>query len=751
MRLAVSFSSLLVSLLCASTIVDARPLEGNAGMVTLPLRSLRNQKETLEVHPQIYFQQHVNRAHRRLARMTGRQVPSDAELRDNLVKRAIAIEASGGQTGLAKRYWTNGVMEDKLAKLRAASASSKSSARSVAKRGSSKSQSARRRGGLVRRQDDSDDSDGDDSEDDGGDSEDDGGDSEDDGGDSEDGGDDGDDGDDDGEDDGEDGEDDGDDSASVDGGDIGDDGDDSASVDGNDGDDGDEGDDGDDSASVDGGNDADDGDSDGDDSASVDGDDSASVDGDDSASVDGDDGDESDSGDGNDIGSTSSNSTISQNGSGNSTAAGNGGGNTASSNGNGGNSNSTGDGATSNTTSSTGNSGTDLGGPGFNQVDLNAALNPGLTDANTPTDSDSLGLDIEANDVGYIATVQLGTPPQNFKILMDSGSADFWVGAENCQTEASSSDSSSSGSDSSGQDLFARAKGKGGGATSNTCGNHVFLGKQSSSTFVDTGKNFEVTYGTGDVKGDVITDNVEIAGLKLNKHSFGVATQESDDFSSNTTPFDGLMGLALSSLSEQGVPTPPESLAAANLIKAPITSFKISRLQDQKNDGEITFGGLDSSKFDANTLVTFDNVNQQGFWEGPLQISIDGNNIGLSSATTAILDTGTSLIVAPQSDAETFHNAIPGAKDAGQGSFTIPCTSTVAVTMTIGGGQFAINPQDLLFLPVDQNNPTGDCISAVSAGQVGGADEWLLGDAFLKNAYFSVDVSTNKISLATLV
>ena len=41
-----------------------------------------------------------------------------------------------------------------------------------------------------------------------------------------------------------------------------------------------------------------------------------------------------------------------------------------------------------------------------------------------------------ANDVGYIATIQMGTPPRDFKLLMDSGSADLWVGAENCQSES---------------------------------------------------------------------------------------------------------------------------------------------------------------------------------------------------------------------------------------------------------------------------------------------------------------------------
>jgi len=39
-------------------------------------------------------------------------------------------------------------------------------------------------------------------------------------------------------------------------------------------------------------------------------------------------------------------------------------------------------------------------------------------------------------DVGYLAKVQIGTPPRDFLILMDSGSADFWVGSEQCQSEA---------------------------------------------------------------------------------------------------------------------------------------------------------------------------------------------------------------------------------------------------------------------------------------------------------------------------
>lgn len=306
---------------------------------------------------------------------------------------------------------------------------------------------------------------------------------------------------------------------------------------------------------------------------------------------------------------------------------------------------------------------------------------------------------------------------------MDSGSADLWVGAENCVSQAGGN-----------------------------CGNnHTFLGPKGSSSFVDTKSPFQVTYGTGAVAGDIITDDLNVAGLQLKAHTFGVANQETVDFSDDSVQFDGLMGLAQSTLSEQKTLTPVESLAKAGLIDSAITSYKISRLADQKNDGEITFGALDTTKFDQQTLTTIPNVNTQGFWEGALDaVTADGQDLGLQGRT-AILDTGTTLIVAPDADAAAVHQAIPGAQSDGQGGFTVPCTLNTSVALTFGGNSFAIDPRDIAFAPVDPNDPTGDCTSGISAGNVGGAQEWLVGDVFLKNAYFSTDVDKNTVSLAKLV
>ncbi|EJD49755.1 acid protease [Auricularia subglabra TFB-10046 SS5] len=584
MQLTSGFSTLLVSVLAVTSGlsgVDARPaMRRNDGLVHLPLHAARNEQRD-GLHPHIYFQQHVNRALRRHARLNGREGPSDEQLAARIVRRAEALEQRGEDHGLQRRYWTKGWVQEKLAGLRnsqpakvvvadlKAGPTQGKGAHAVA--GHSAGQNANDLKGIL------------------------------------------------------------------------------GAIFGNGG-------------GAANGN------------------------------------------------AAAGNGNARKKGKGRGRKGKNGGGNGA--------------GAGGNAGGNAGNAGgADVGGAGFSEIDLQAANAGGLTAANNPQTDNTLPLDIEANDVGYISPVLMGTPPREFKLLMDSGSSDLWVGGENCQSE------------------------DGGG-----CGDHTFLGEQSSSTFVDSGNVFAVQYGSGDVNGTIITDDIGIGGLKLTAHTFGVATQESVDFSDNGTPFDGLMGLAQSILSQQGVLTPPEALAKQGLINDAIVSYKISRLSDGLNDGQVTFGGLDDTKFDPQTLVAGDNINQDGFWELPVDgISVDGGDLGLNGRT-AILDTGTTLIIASQDDVNAIHAAIPGAQSDGQGGFTIPCTTTASVAFGFNGATFDINPQDLLFVPVDQNDLQGDCISGIIAGDIGGPPtQMLLGDVFLKNAYFSTDVTKNTISLAKLV
>ncbi|THV02859.1 acid protease [Dendrothele bispora CBS 962.96] len=332
----------------------------------------------------------------------------------------------------------------------------------------------------------------------------------------------------------------------------------------------------------------------------------------------------------------------------------------------------------------------------------------------------SLHLDIVGIDVSYTATIQIGSPPRDFSILMDSGSGDFWVGSEDCLSEETDGDG---------------------------CGNHVFLGNLSSTSFVDTQTPFDITYGSGHVSGTKVKDTVVMAGLTLSGHEFGVANTESKQFSDANAPFDGLMGLGKSSLSTQKVLTPVEALAAGGLINEAITSYKISRRKDGTNDGEITFGGLDPAKFDQSTLVTVPNINKVGFWEVSVNSSsVDGVSTGLDQRT-AILDTGTTLFVGPTADVKKIHSLIDGAEPDGNGGFTVPCDTNATVALTIGGREFAIDSRDLAF----GNIGNGRCISGIGAADgLNAPTQWLVGDTFLKNVYLSTNVDKNEVSLAKL-
>ena len=77
--------------------------------------------------------------------------------------------------------------------------------------------------------------------------------------------------------------------------------------------------------------------------------------------------------------------------------------------------------AATNNVSVSGNtaSGTNTGGgPGFSQAELTALTQNTQTDG--PEDVDNtLGLDIQANDNSYYATLKIGTPGKDFKILIE--------------------------------------------------------------------------------------------------------------------------------------------------------------------------------------------------------------------------------------------------------------------------------------------------------------------------------------------
>lgn len=354
---------------------------------------------------------------------------------------------------------------------------------------------------------------------------------------------------------------------------------------------------------------------------------------------------------------------------------------------------------------------------GYSSTEAKAENQYSVTKASQVSAPSTAGLAIEANDVGYFVSVKIGTSNTQYKMLVDTGSSDTWITGTNCKC---------------------------GGSSRNK------FGKSSSNSLETSNSQYKISYGTGDVSVQLGTDSFEVAGLKLDKFTFGMASSESNDFGASKIPFDGLLGLGGSGLSVTHKDTFIEALKKANKVKEPIVGYRLGRAADGsgKNRGQITFGGVDRSQI-SGSLTQMDNQSNKGYWEVKLDsVSVGGKQV--SGSSTAILDTGTSLIIAPQDAADAIHHAIDGAKPDGNGGYTLPCTTKATLSFKFAGTTFKMDSRDLLFAPKDSSNLQGTCVSAVSTGSTMDGAGWLLGAAFLKNVYMATNSDANQIGLGNL-
>ncbi|KAJ7183528.1 aspartic peptidase A1 [Mycena filopes] len=362
-----------------------------------------------------------------------------------------------------------------------------------------------------------------------------------------------------------------------------------------------------------------------------------------------------------------------------------------------------------------------LGIPGPTDAQLREAMERRAADlyvepANNPRAldlaHDSEQLNDEPDDMLFVATVSVGTPSRPFQIIMDSGSGDFWVKSDKCTSNGDS------------------------------CGNPLSLSEDSSSTFVNIHKPWSVTYGTGAAAGDIIRDTVVLAGMTLENHTFGVANTISSKFSDDKTA-DGLMGLSPKAGSDQRTPTPVQSLVQARYISSAITSYRLPRTGDGIINGEITFGAVDETKLDTNTLVKL-NITSRSSWSVKLDsISVNGVEVNVKSKV-GLMDTGTTLLLASALDAQALHAHIPNAVLNSKGTqWLVPCNTNASVALTFGGKEFTIDPRDLTFS--SGGRTSGQCQSGIG---VYNHTTMIFGGTFLKSVYLSTNEDDGTVTLA---
>ena len=311
----------------------------------------------------------------------------------------------------------------------------------------------------------------------------------------------------------------------------------------------------------------------------------------------------------------------------------------------------------------------------------------------------------------YFSDIAIGTPPQEFKVVLDTGSSNLWVPSQDCNSIA--------------------------------CFLHTKYDHSASTTYKQNGSDFAIQYGSGSLEGYVSRDTVQIGDLKIEKQLFAEATSE-PGLAFAFGRFDGIMGLGYDTIAVNGIPPPFYNMLDQDLLDEPVFAFYLSDTNEDADGSEVVFGGIDKDHYTGK--MTKIPLRRKAYWEVDLDAITFGDQTAELDATGAILDTGTSLIALPSTLAELLNREI-GAEKSFNGAYTVDCSkrdSLADLTFTLTGYNFTITPYDYIL------EVQGSCVSAFMpfdipepAGPLA-----ILGDAFLRKWYSVYDLGNNAVGLA---
>jgi len=309
--------------------------------------------------------------------------------------------------------------------------------------------------------------------------------------------------------------------------------------------------------------------------------------------------------------------------------------------------------------------------------------------------------EVVVNDIQnleYYGEITIGTPPQKFNVIFDTGSSDLWIPSKQCK--------------------------------SRDCKKHKEYSSTSSTTSKKDGRTFEITYGSGSVQGFDTYDSVNMGGVIATDYLFAEATNlELQGFTE--APFDGILGLGYKELSQNKEPNVFEVLFNQGKIKEASFSFYLSNKEG--NTSRLVLGGMNTNYFTGS--IKYYPLVEENFY----LIAFDGFKIGEKKidATRAILDTGTSLIVGPS------HIIHPVIDTIGDVSDCNTNKTRPNVSIVLSGDEYVLTPEDYIL-----NDPNYGCVLLFEE-QDFGQDLVILGDTFLKKYYTLFDMTHNQVGIAT--
>uniref|UniRef100_A0A3Q3RG95 pepsin A n=1 Tax=Mastacembelus armatus TaxID=205130 RepID=A0A3Q3RG95_9TELE len=307
-------------------------------------------------------------------------------------------------------------------------------------------------------------------------------------------------------------------------------------------------------------------------------------------------------------------------------------------------------------------------------------------------------------DLSYYGVISIGTPPQSFRVIFDTGSSNLWVPSIYCSSTA--------------------------------CNNHNKYNPSKSSTYKYSGTPLDIHYGTGSMTGFLAYDTVTVGGLPVTNQIFGLSETEA--------PFmqymraDGILGLAYPRLSNAGATPVFDNMMNEGLVNQDL--FSVYLTSNSQQGSAVTFGGVDPNHYYG--PISWIPLSNELYWQITVDsVTVNGQVVACNGGCQAIVDTGTSLIVGPQSSINNINSWLGATSQ--NGDYIVNCNNIGQMpdlTFHIHGQQFTLPASAY----VRQSQYYG-CRTGFSGS---GDSLWILGDVFIRQYYSIFNRAQNMVGLA---
>ncbi|XGW06183.1 hypothetical protein V3C99_016472 [Haemonchus contortus] len=317
------------------------------------------------------------------------------------------------------------------------------------------------------------------------------------------------------------------------------------------------------------------------------------------------------------------------------------------------------------------------------------------------------------DSVQYVADVSIGTPEQDFKVVVSTASANFYVTDGLCKISGND-DEGCKGDSRCDRGLICktfcpkRACCEKKNSTS-ACNGKNFFNPTASKSYEKVDGKF-IERWPADAEGVVGKDTVRLGANGPKKFVipgtvFGQAAKFRSTFSDNNV--DGVLGLGFPANAAGGITPPVNRAIDLHLLDEPLFTvyMKAANGKEGGDGGLVMYGAVDTTH--CGQILAYEPLTSKTHWQFAIT-SVTSGKYFSTAKWSARSDTTNSFIEMPAPEAAAIADAHGAKWDNDLGHYVIDCKAKASMELTVGQRKYTIEAKNFVV-----SAPDGRCVLAL--------------------------------------